>query len=1586
MPHDQGHQGHQGHHYAYVLSVDIVPQCTVEGWLIQNESDWNTSTLEYGLSSLKYNDPQPLYPCIHVKESHPSNQESMIVITDYRPTIYVQVHNKDLEEDIECALHILETLPFGVGQKSDVISFEKKSKSHCEQYTNDTKIDVYEVKLRNLALCSNLQQLVTKDKKIYYSGFHETLKRLAMKVRAVRADVNKDIFSEVNGYFDLTEKQMKEIFFYAMQMVPENIKHLFETAEETWKRVDQELNRGTNVDMTSMPKRPSKSKSGASMFLDTSYELPPFETLEAFFDPRMRFISRDTGISPQSWISIRGKGNLKVIKGYAARPLHIRAFFYNELMTCKRLDSLEGSNQGLSLRRKMLIFDTEFVGHGKFPNARDRAHCCSDIGIHIIDQETNERRSLCMILLPESHAQRFVPERAQRCQVNRANDKLKEFFEERNMIAASQIGLSGMRWSEDCYPEFILFEKEEEMLIAFSKLIKTEAITDIVGYNSNGFDIIYLLQRAKTLEIPGHHEFWQWGRFVTSKSSSYMSSMEYILDQVNEYNDVSLYFKETAKNSKSKTMKKEDEKNMSEALAEAYKYNGEAIERAKKFKGGRGEDIPLNIGWLLSAENRMLGVQSLDIYKVMEKIDPGLRSVGFKLGILAEHELDKKQEYVHAAILCYADNQLIVLSDNRTFQLREDHYKDAVSKEFVNIKKIEQENNGVRPRLTFKLNMDFKRMTNAFYNGNVEERLFMARYCLQDAILPYLLMTNRQFLVNYETISNTFCSTIAITIYKGNKYLVFARMLDYIRRCKSDILLIKRPQSFYNKALISLDDPQYKDRWRNFVLRRDPSDPYVTPGNVYRPNPKDFPDPESEEYKMKMELHRRLLNDRYNDDPMRPELTKFVRIEKARLKAVNDKKQQTIKMCLASSSGAVDDEDDEQSELHEEAFQNADDMPPIVVDAVDDEIGNSLDKDEKEENILDMIPSAKFLRNQGYEHIRYDKDHFSEQDMMVRVKGVNELKKTKKGYAGAMVLCPVPGYQFDTNVVIYDFSSLYPSIIVAHYLCFGTIVVDRKYLDIPGIEYTFIKISKTHMVVFAKDLRTAILPGMLRETLSLRQQYKDRLKDLDSSSFIYHIVKAMEQGVKVFNNSTYGFVGCMFADVVCIFVAASITTVGRFMIMAVTTMVEKQYHLAFLRLKDKDGNPLFKDGTRSIYGDTDSIFIKMPKAEGISEEDIWKEALVLGREFSAIFTEPHDMGLEAFLRNALFVYYKKTYCGDKVEKLGKPSKLYMKGSKFVSNTFPDYYQDILSKTVKMLMMPCDKQNNETKTDRIQKILDMIDVFLDNFVNESFDRTQFLQKGKYNAITDQPSPLNYAVQSAMQEDRTIRIEHNDRVKYYVIVKTSVTGKTTPSSSVSDKAVLEERFDESRHKINYLYYFNKYVKHIKDTILRPLCLGEPQHWKRVEMLFDSTQKKLEDKFYKALHEYERKFDRKEKSIVSLLQKCHAKTTRQGSSSSMKRSIEKEDEQGDPTNKMSPPPLKRRKIRVEEEPMCKQGIMSADRTGDKNIIKKETTSVVKKEKGKVGSTGPDLMKWLQRKAAKSEDLQNASLAIHEKEESFI
>ena len=193
-------------------------------------------------------------------------------------------------------------------------------------------------------------------------------------------------------------------------------------------------------------------------------------------------------------------------------------------------------------------------------------------------------------------------------------------------------------------------------------------------------------------------------------------------------------------------------------------------------------------------------------------------------------------------------------------------------------------------------------------------------------------------------------------------------------------------------------------------------------------------------------------------------------------------------------------------------------------------------------------------------------------------------------YEGATVIEPKKGY-YQQPIATLDFASLYPSIMIAHNICYSTLVPRGVQIDPDRIE-----VAPTGERFIKKTEREGILPIILRELLAARKVAKrDMAKETDP------LKKAVQNGrqlaLKISANSVYGFTGAVVGQLPCLAISRSVTSYGRDMIALTQKIVTEHYSI-------KNG---FKHDAVIVYGDTDSVMVKF----GV---DTVEEAMKIGKE------------------------------------------------------------------------------------------------------------------------------------------------------------------------------------------------------------------------------------------------------------------------------------------------------------------------------------------------------------------------------------
>ncbi|TKS91801.1 DNA polymerase delta catalytic subunit [Collichthys lucidus] len=222
--------------------------------------------------------------------------------------------------------------------------------------------------------------------------------------------------------------------------------------------------------------------------------------------------------------------------------------------------------------------------------------------------------------------------------------------------------------------------------------------------------------------------------------------------------------------------------------------------------------------------------------------------------------------------------------------------------------------------------------------------------------------------------------------------------------------------------------------------------------------------------------------------------------------------------------------------------------------------------------------------------------------------------KTEGGedYTGATVIEPEKGY-YSVPIATLDFSSLYPSIMMAHNLCYTTLLQKGSAEKHSLSPEDFIK-TPTGDLFVKSSVRKGLLPEILENLLSARKKAKAELKK-ETDPFKRQVLDGRQLALKISANSVYGFTGAQVGKLPCLEISQSVTGFGRQMIEQTKQLVESKYTIS-------NG---YQGDAKVIYGDTDSVMVKLGVATVREAMDIGKEA---AEWVSSHFTPPIKLEFE----------------------------------------------------------------------------------------------------------------------------------------------------------------------------------------------------------------------------------------------------------------------------------------------------------------------------------------------------------------------
>lgn len=244
---------------------------------------------------------------------------------------------------------------------------------------------------------------------------------------------------------------------------------------------------------------------------------------------------------------------------------------------------------------------------------------------------------------------------------------------------------------------------------------------------------------------------------------------------------------------------------------------------------------------------------------------------------------------------------------------------------------------------------------------------------------------------------------------------------------------------------------------------------------------------------------------------------------------------------------------------------------------------------------------------------------------------------------GGAVLVPEKGLVED--VVILDYKSLYPTIMMAHNLCYSTVISNQGVAP-ASADQIITAPSGGRFVSY--ETSPGIMPGVLRELLEQRTATKKLMKKASDEE--RRFLDAKQYAMKILLNSFYGYSGYARARLYSLALANAVTSFGRENILRTKLVIDEIGSVYVV-----DGEVVFKDqmtfGKTAIkgydlsvvYGDTDSVFVRLRSISG--EKLLLEDAQLIGKKIAETVTanlpEPMELVFEAFARRGIFLAKKR---------------------------------------------------------------------------------------------------------------------------------------------------------------------------------------------------------------------------------------------------------------------------------------------------------------------------------------------------------
>jgi DNA polymerase elongation subunit (family B) len=316
-------------------------------------------------------------------------------------------------------------------------------------------------------------------------------------------------------------------------------------------------------------------------------------------------------------------------------------------------------------------------------------------------------------------------------------------------------------------------------------------------------------------------------------------------------------------------------------------------------------------------------------------------------------------------------------------------------------------------------------------------------------------------------------------------------------------------------------------------------------------------------------------------------------------------------------------------------------------------------------NVCSVPLSYIFMRGQGIKIFSLVAKECRKDNMLIPVVRKDE-NASDEGYEGAIVLDPTPGIYDQDPITVCDYNSLYPSSMIERNISHDSIVIDKKYDNLPGIEYIDVTYDSFKWVQDGKkkakkkvksgvevcryaqfpDGNKGILPRILQFLLQTRKDTKKLMKK-ETDPFKKEVYDGQQLAYKVTANSLYGQCGASTSAICYKKIAASTTATGRDRLLFARDFVLENYEADV------------------VYGDTDSIFIKFivrdEQGNILKGKDALPGSIKLGddagKRISKCLGAPQNLEYEKVLW-PLVLITKKRYVGNLYE--DDPNKFHMK--------------------------------------------------------------------------------------------------------------------------------------------------------------------------------------------------------------------------------------------------------------------------------------------------------------------------------------
>ncbi|KAG6899936.1 hypothetical protein C0993_005136 [Termitomyces sp. T159_Od127] len=400
----------------------------------------------------------------------------------------------------------------------------------------------------------------------------------------------------------------------------------------------------------------------------------------------------------------------------------------------------------------------------------------------------------------------------------------------------------------------------------------------------------------------------------------------------------------------------------------------------------------------------------------------------------------------------------------------------------------------------------------------------------------------------------------------------------------------------------------------------------------------------------------------------------------------------------------------------------------------------------------------------------------------------------RQNAAECMPLIMEPASSFYSSpLVVLDFQSLYPSIMIAYNYCYSTClgrvkdfqghnklgVVDLKLPS--GLLASLsdhIQVAPNGMIYVKRDVRKGLLGRMLIELLGTRVMVKQAMKSVKDDKVLRRVLDARQLGLKYIANVTYGYTSATFSGrMPAVEIADSIVQSGR-------ETLEKAIMLI---------NSTKKWGAEVVYGDTDSIFAYL---RGKTKEQAFRIGQDMADTITALNPAPVKLKFEKVFHPCVLMA-KKRYVGFKYENVNDKDPVFdAKGIETVRRDGIPAQRKMVEVSLKMLFRSQDLSAIKEYCCRSWTKLLQNKVSIQDFIF-----AKEVRMGTYRCDQGPPPPGVMVAAKRMLEDPANEPQYAERVPYVII-------RGPPEARLVDRAMDPlKMLNDSRMHLDTMYYITR-----------------------------------------------------------------------------------------------------------------------------------------------------------------------------------